>query len=406
MTTAGTRLLFDLRDPALQDDRYGYYRRVREREPVHRSPLGYWVVTGYDECDAVLRSPGVSTDFTDDPQWARVRGGPDSPVVASARRWMLTRGGGDHRRLRRMVSRALSPAAMARLRPRIRALVNEMIDEMGEGEADLIAGLALPLPVVVVCELVGIPLADADRCRQWTNTIADVVDPMVTPRMRRRMNEAVPEFSAYIAERLAERRAEPRDDLLSILLEPDAKGDRLSDEDIAAQILVLFNAGHETSVNVIGNGMVSLLQNPDQLRLLREQPELIERAFDELSRHNSAVQIMARQTIAPVEVGDVTIPAGASVFIVLGAAHHDPRRYPDPERLDVTRTGTSPLIFGSGPHYCIAATLGKMEVVIAFEELLRRYSSIELATTELPWYSHFTFLLGLRSLPLRLTYAD
>ncbi len=405
MTSAGTRLLFDLRDPALQDDRYGYYQRVRELEPVHQSPLGYWVLTRYEDCDTLLRSPGASTDYTDDPQWTRVRGGPDSPVVRSARRWMLTRSGGDHRRLRRMVSRALAPRAMARLKPRIRVMVNEMIDAMGEGEADLISGLALPLPVAVVCELVGIPLEDADQCRQWTNTIADVVDPLVTQRMRRQMNQAVPEFSGYIAARLDERRTEPRDDLLSTLLEPDANGDRLSDEDIAAQILVMFNAGHETSVNVIGNGMVSLLQHPEQLRRLRDDPELIAGSFDELSRYNSAVQIMARRTTAPVELRDATIPAGATVFIVLGAAHHDPEMYPDPERFDVTRTGTAPLIFGSGPHYCIAATLGRMEVVIAIEELLRRYSTIELASTELPWESHFNFLLGLRSLPLRLTYA-
>ncbi|MEU4626379.1 cytochrome P450 [Actinoplanes sp. NPDC023801] len=403
--TSGTRLLFDLRDPELHEDRYGYYKRVRDIEPVHQSPLGYWVITRYEDCDTLLRAPGVSTDYTDNPHWARVRGGPDSPVVRSARRWMLTRAGADHRRLRRMVSRALTPAAMARLRPRIRTLVNEMIDAMGEGEADLISGLALPLPVVVVCELVGIPPEDADRCRKWTNTIADVVDPLVTPRMRRQMNEAVPEFSAYIAGLLAQRRAEPRDDLMSILLEPDAKGDRLSDEDIAAQILVLFNAGHETSVNVIGNGMVSLLENPAQLALLRANPELVESSFDELSRYNSAVQILARHTTAPVQLRDTTIPAGATVFIVLGAAHHDPEKYPDPERFDVTRTGTAPLIFGSGPHYCIAATLGRMEVVIAIEELLRRYSDIELAATDLSWYSHFTFLLGLRELPLRLTYA-
>jgi cytochrome P450 len=404
MTTFGTKLLFDLQDPLLQSDRYEYYRRARETDPIHHSPLGYWVLTRFDDCDAFLRAPGVSANFTGDPEWARVRGGPNSPIVRSARRWMLTNDGAVHRRLRRLVARALTPAAVERLKPRITAMIDGMIDAMGEGEVDLISGIALPLPVYVVCELLGIPIEDADRCRRWTNTIADVVDPLVTPQMRVRMNRAEPEFRAYIGERLRERRANPRDDVLSMLLEPDADGERLSEEDIVAQVLLLFNAGHETSVNVVGNGMLALLEHPEQLRLLRQRPELIDPSFEELARFNSAVQILARRTTTAVTLGDTTIPADSAVLVVLGAGHRDPKRYPDPDRFDITRPVTKSLAFGSGPHYCIAATLGRLEVVMAFQQLLQRYRSIELASTDLEWFSHFTFLLGLKRLPLRLTF--
>lgn len=406
MTTATPRVLFDLRDPMLHSDRYGYYERLRELEPIHHSPHGFWVITRYDDADLVLRAPGVSSrGFIDDPEWARPRGGPNSPVVRSARRWMLLKDGAEHRRLRRLVARALTPQAVNRMKPRIAEMINEMIDAMGEGEVDLISGLALPLPVAVVCELLGIPIEDADMVREWTNTVADAVDPIVTPQMRVRMNRAEPDFRAYILDQLAQRRANPRDDMLTMLLQPEADGDRLSDEDIVAQVLLLFNAGHETSVNVIGNGMHSLLNHPDQLQLLRDRPELIDHSFEELARYDSALQILARRLTQDVDVRGITIPAGATVFIVLGAAHRDPARYPDPDRFDVTREGPKSLVFAAGPHYCIAAMLGKIEVVMTFEELLRRYEHIELATTELEWYSHFNYLLGLRKLPLRVTFA-
>lgn len=404
MTTLPTRPTFDLHDPRLQSDRYNYYRELRETDPIHLSPDGYWVLTRYDDCDAFLRAPGVSANFSEDPQWMRARGGPNSPVVTSYKRWVLTRDGADHRHIRRLLSRALTPRAVERIRPRIVEMVNALIDDMGEGEADLISQLALPLPVQVICELLGIPQEDADQCRKWTNTIADVVDPVVTPRMRVRMNRADGEFTAYLLEKLEERRAHPRDDMLSMLLEEDADGERLSDEEIVAQVLVMYNAGHETSVNVIGNGMVALLQHPDQLALARNDLNVLDAGFEELARYNPAAQIQARRATQDVTLGDTTIPAGSVVMVVMGAAHRDPAKYPDPDRLDLTR-GTKSLAFGSGPHYCIAATLGRLEVVIAFQELLRRYEKIELASSELEWFAHFQFLLGLRQLPLRLTYA-
>ncbi|GAA2552822.1 cytochrome P450 [Winogradskya consettensis] len=399
-----TRHSFDLRDPRLQNDRYNYYREFRENDPIHYSSHGYWVLTRYDDCDTFLRAPGVTANFTHEEDWVRARGGPNSPVVRSNRRWSFSRDGAEHRQIRRLLSRGLSPSAIDRMRPRIVQMVNDMIDAMGEGEADLISGLALPLPVAVVGELLGIPPEDAVRCRQWTNTIADVVDPVVTPQMRVRMNRAATEFEAYVMEQLAERRKNPRDDMLSMLAEPDANGEQMSDEDIVAQVLVMYNAGHETSVNVIGNGMLALLRNPEQMELVRREPERLDSGFEELARYDTALQIQARRTTLDVPLGDKVIPAGQIVMVVMGAAHRDPAHYPDPDRFDLTRT-TKSLAFGSGPHYCIAATLGRLEVVLTFREMMRRYSTIELASDDLEWYSHFRFLLGLRQLPLRLGYA-
>lgn len=184
----------------------------------------------------------------------------------------------------------------------------------------------------------------------------------------------------------------------------DDNGEGLDDEDVIAQVLLLFNAGHETTVNVIGNAVHSLLTHPDQLRILREHPELVEPAFEELARYNATVQIIARQLSGDLVLDGTVIPAGSSVLGITGSAHRDPARFEDPDRLDVRRTGVRSLAFGSGPHACIAAMLGKAEVSIALTELLRRYETIELATDDLRWRTRFSFVLGLKSLPLRVTY--
>lgn len=398
------RGLFDLTDPALMNDRYNYYRRLRETAPIHHSPHGFWTLARYADVDAFLRAPQTSAATPTDPLFAALRGGRDAPAMRSMQRWMVVKDGTEHRRLRRLVARALTPNAVERLRPEIHRIVTGLIDDMGEGEIDLIGGLATPLPIAVVCGLLGIPIEDARRCLEWTNAIANIVDPLITPRMRIEMNRAEPQFAAYVREQMELRRSHPRDDVLSLLMRKDADGDGLSDEDVIAQVLLLFNAGHETTVNVIGNALHALLTHPDQLRILRENPELIEPAFEELARYNATVQIIARQLSGDLVLDGTVIPAGSSVLGITGSAHRDPARFDDPDRLDVRRTGVRSLAFGSGPHACIAAMLGKAEVSIALTELLRRYETIELATDDLPWHTRFSFVLGLRSLPLRVSY--
>ncbi|WP_326695903.1 cytochrome P450 [Streptomyces sp. NBC_01754] len=377
---------------------------MRETEPVHHSPLGFWTLARYADVEAFLRAPQTSSAAPEDPMYMALRGGREAPAMRSMRRWMSVKGGEEHRRLRRLVARALTPNAVERLRPEIHRIVTSLIDEMGEGEIDLISQFATPVPIAVICGLLGIPVEDAWRCLEWTNAIANVIDPLITPQMRIAMNKAEPQFSAYIREQMELRRSRPGDDVLTMLMQKDANGDGLSDEDVIAQVLLLFNAGHETTLNVIGNAVHALLTHPGQLRILREHPELIEPSFEELVRFNAPVQIISRQLTGDLVVDGTVIPAGSAVLGIAGSAHRDPARFEDPDRLDVRRTGVRSLAFGSGPHACVAAMLGKAEVSIALTELLRRYETIEFATDDLQWHTRFSFVLGLTKLPLRVTF--
>jgi cytochrome P450 len=394
-----TELLFDPRDPGMLADPYPYYHRLREADPIHRSPFGYWVLSRHRDVDALLKDARPCSDFPHDEAWARHRGGPDSPIVRSTMLWMMMQDGDAHRRLRTFTGQVFTARAVQRLRPRIAAVIDGLIEEIGEGRVDLVRDLALPLPIMVIGELLGIPRADRAQCRAWTDRIGRVIDPIVTPDLRAAMNQATSEFSEYLAEQVRARRANPGQDLLSSLVTMDDSGGRLTDDEVIANVLLLFNAGHETTVNLIGNGMLALLQHPAQLALLRENPDLMSQAVEEMSRYDSPVQMAARIMTEDVPLGGTTIPADAKVMMIYGAANRDPARYPDPDRLDIRRTGVKSLAFGGGPHFCIGAPLARLEVAMVFTALLERYRSIELATGELSWRANFN-LRGLNELPL------
>jgi hypothetical protein len=394
-------VLFDPRDPAVRTDPYPIYRRLRETEPIHHSPFGYWVLSRYDDVSAVLRAPGVSSEFYRNDTWARRRGGLDSPLVSSVRDWMLMLDGPAHRRIRGVISKVFTRDAVQRLRPRVVAEAGRLLDAVGEGETDLIDSVALPLPVTVTCELLGLPTGNRDECRRWTEQISRVIDPSITVEDVGEMNRAETEFREFVSGELNRRRSAPREDILSLLVHADADGVRLTDHEIIANVLFLFVAGHETTVNLIGNGLLALLRDADQLRLLRTHPDLIPGAVDEITRYDPPVQIVSRLLDEPVPLADVELPAGAKVMLLLGAASRDPARYADPERLDVTRAAIKTLAFSGGPHYCLGAALGKMETAVVLGELLRSYAKIELAGEELRWRPNVSFR-GLARLPLRL----
>lgn len=394
-------VIFDPRDPSVRTDPYPIYRRLREADPVHRSNFGYWVLSRYADVDAVLRAPEASSEFYRNTTWANRRGGPESPLVQSVRNWMLMLDGPAHRRIRSVISKVFTRAAVERSRPRIAAETDRLLDAVGEGDTDLIQSLALPLPVTVTCELLGLPTQDRDQCRHWTEHISRVIDPSITDEDTADMNAAEVEFREYVSGHIAARRATPRDDILSLLVHADVDGDRLTDAEIIANIQFLFVAGHETTVNLIGNGLLALLRHPEQLRILRDHPKLIANSVDEISRYDPPVQIVSRILTGSVEIADATLPEGAKVMLLFGAAGRDPERYPDPDRLDVTRTGTKTPAFSGGPHYCLGAGLGKLETSIVLAELLRRYSKIELTTEDLVWRPNVSFR-GLQALPLRL----
>ncbi|KIF73783.1 hypothetical protein QR77_06880 [Streptomyces sp. 150FB] len=392
MDAAKPEILYNPRDPKMRNDPYPFYARLRETEPVHRTPFGFWVVSGYDEAAQLLRDPRLTSEFHRDAKWAEHRGGWNSPVVDDTRMWMLMLDGASHRRIRGLVNPVFTARSVQEMRPRISRILEKVLNDMGSGEGiDLIDGLALPLPVTVICGLVGLPMEDRDQCRRWTEAIGHVVDPALDEATQQVMNSSVVEFHAYIAEHLAKRRSDPQDDILSRLMLAEVDGQRLSDDEIIANVLLLFNAGHETTVNLIGNGMLALLRHPDQLRALRENPGLIEEGVDEFVRYDAPVQLVARITTADVEVGGEIIPAGSKLMILLGAANRDPRRYAHPDTLDMTRTAIKPLAFGGGAHYCIGALLGKIEGRLVFDELLRRYRSISLTTEDVVWRPHVNF---------------
>ncbi|MEV0639938.1 cytochrome P450 [Streptomyces sp. NPDC050619] len=376
----------------MRSDPYPFYARLREAEPVHQTPFGFWVVSGYDEAAALLRDPRLTSEFHRDAKWAEHRGGWESPVVSDTRRWMLMLDGRAHRRIRTLVNPVFSAGSIQKMRPQISGILTKVLDQMGAGEGiDLIDSLALPLPVTVICGLVGLPVEDRDQCRKWTEAIGHVVDPALDEVTEKAMNQSVLEFRSYIAEHLAKRRTDPQDDILTRLMLAEVDGERLTDDEIIGNVLLLFNAGHETTVNLIGNGMLALLRHPEQLQTLRNNPDLIEEGVDEFVRYDAPVQLVARITTADVTVGQKTIPSGSKLMILLGAANRDPRRYDDPDSLDVSRTDIKPLAFGGGPHYCIGALLGKLEGRLVFRELLRRYKSVSLTTEDVVWRPHVNF---------------
>ena len=394
--------LFNPGDPGMRADPYPYYRRLRETDPVHHSPYGYWVLSRYRDVDAVSRDPRCSSDFPHDANWARHRGGPGCPVVDSAALWMMMQDGVPARRLRSLVGQVFNQRAAERLRPRVAAVIDGLLDGVGEGEIDLVREVALPLPIMVIGELLGIPAADRDQCRAWTDHLVRIIDPIITPELRTAMNEATAEFSAYLAEQVKERRAHPGTDLLSTLVTMDEADDRLTDDEIIANVLLLFNAGHETTINLIGNGMLALLRHPGELARLRRSPGLIDQAIEELARYDSPVQVAARIMTGDIPLGDTVIPAGAKVMMLYGAANRDPERYADPDRLDLGRTGVKSLAFGNGPHFCIGAPLARLELAMLFNALLGRFQSVELLTETPCWRANFN-LRGLSELTVRLS---
>ncbi|MCW3044937.1 MAG: Cytochrome [Actinobacteria bacterium] len=395
-------VFFNPLDPEAHADPYPQYRRLREHAPMLRGPLGYWVLSRYADIAAVLRDPrfGVGVDEAS-LMLATTQDGPGVATMVELSRWMLFRDPPDHTRLRGLVSKAFTPRALEAVRPRVVEIVNRLIDDVaGRDEVDLIAELALPLPVTVISELLGLPIEDQAQAREWAEAIAQVLDPIVTEEQATRADRAVKELAAYIGRVVAQRRREPGPDLLSRLIQAEDGGAHLSEAELISTVGLLFGAGHETTRNLIGNGMLALLRHPGELQRLRDDPSLIRSAVEELLRYDSPVQIAGRGARADVVVGGEHIAAGEPMMLLVGAANRDPARFPDPDRLDVRRPDVKMLSFGGGIHFCLGAMLARTEAQIAIGTLLARVPHLELATDHLEWRPHIT-LRGLSRLPVK-----
>jgi cytochrome P450 len=378
--------LFDPFAPGFADDPYPQYAVMRAQAPVYAHPFGFWLLTGYDEVSWLLRTPGLSVEdgnIAADSLLRQMRdqlyGDAESPRASAVS--MLDRDPPDHTRLRRLVSKAFTPRAIQALRPRITALVDGMLDTMAEQRrVDLVDALAFPLPFSVIAEMLGTPPTDHERIRQLSGTVVRSLEPVADPDLAAAIMAADDELIQIAAEMIAWKRANPADDLLTALIHAEDDGDVLNDDELVAQTLLLYIAGHETTVNLISGGALALLRHPGQLALLRSDPALVVNAVEELLRYDSPVQASRRITLEPVTVGGVTIPAGAFVLASLGSANRDERFWgPDAADLDLRRENARQHVsFGAGPHHCLGASLARLEASIAIEHLTARFPGLAL----------------------------
>jgi hypothetical protein len=391
---------FNPMDPDFVADPYPMYHRLRAEDPVHRSPLGFWVLTRYADVIAMLRDPRLIKEPIAAFVAARFGMAVPPPGLGLS---MLDRDPPDHTRLRGLVSKAFTPRALEALRPGIQEIVNGLLDAVERrGSMDLIEEFAYPLPVRVICEMLGVPVRDHERFKQWGLDIARGLDAIMLPpdsEVGRRSVTGRRGLADYFRELIAERRAAPREDMLSALIAAEEAGDKLNEEELLATCILLLVAGHETTVNLIGNGTLALLRHPAELRKLREHPGLIATAVEELLRFDGPVQRTARIPSEDITLGGQTIGKGEMVMPFLGAANRDAAQFPDPDRLDITRADNRHIAFGMGIHFCLGAPLARMEGQIAINTLLARLPRLALATDR-PRFRQSLTLRGLETLPV------
>jgi cytochrome P450 len=385
-------LEYDFLSPEVRGDPWPHLARLRELDPVHRDASGDLLLTRYADCQAVLGDPRFSSNPAHE---RRVAEG--SPARQAGSNLLLFLDPPDHTRLRRLVGKAFTPRVAEGLRPRIATLVDGMLDAVGgEAQFDVLQALAFPLPVIVICEMMGVPLADQASLKEWSTAAARLLDPDVEGETEERGLLAAFALASYFNELFDERRRQPRDDLVSALVAAEEEGDRLSAEELQSITVLLFVAGHETTMNLIGNGTYALLRHPDELQRLRADPTLARSAIEELLRYDGPVHATARAATQDAEVGGEQVEAGERLVVLLGAANRDPAQFPDPDRLDLGRPDNRHLTFSHGIHFCLGASLARVEGQEAIPALLRRFPDLALAAE--PTYREHLVLRGLTEL--------
>ncbi|MFK0223222.1 cytochrome P450 [Streptomyces vinaceus] len=376
-------------DPAFLADPFPLYRQLREDGPVRRvviaGALEAWLVTGYEDGLAALSDTRLSSDVRDAADTRLLEQLPGTERESMLGN-MLRSDPPDHTRLRRLVSKAFTARRVAEMRPRVQEVTDRLLDAVvADGRADLVADFALPLPVTVISELLGVPVDERHEFQRWTDRMlmrgAQPPDPAV-------VNEAWRHMRAYVTELIGAKRAEPGEDLLSALITARDEEQRLSEDELVAMVFLLLAAGYVTTVNLISGGIAMLLAHPDQLDLLRSDPALLPGAVEEFLRYDGPVSPgIARFAREDVEIAGVRIPRGGTVLIGSAVADRDPDRFPDPDRLDITRADNAHLAFGHGIHYCLGAPLARLEGQIAIGTALRRLPGLALAVepAQIPW---------------------
>jgi cytochrome P450 len=385
-TSPPAELLFNPFDPAFRADPYPFYDRLRREAPVYETPFGAVVLSRYADVSSTLRGAEFSRDIE---RSAIPR---DDPV--SLRRLERRRERGaktildldppDHTRLRRLVSKAFTPSAIERLRRGVELQVDAVLDAAAErGTIELIDDLAFPVPFQVISDLLAIPADRADEMREWSQRLTAALEPTTTLETLDDADAALELMVPYLTEIIEQRRGNLGDDVLSGLIAAEEAGDRMTTEELQGFVTLLYVAGHETTVNLIGNGMLALLRHPDQLERWRRDPSLDATAIDELLRYDGPVQQTARVPIVPVTYGEgedrVTVEPGTVVLTVLGAANHDPEMFDDPHTLQLDRPNANRHVaFAAGIHYCLGASVARLEAEVVLTRLIRRFDSIDL----------------------------
>lgn len=402
-----TTLQFNPLEPGYTEWPYDQLDRLREAGPVLPSPLGGWQLFDYDNCFRLLRESGtsVSDDNIANPTFrsdAFDRIAEEREIERFGSSSILFVDPPDHTRLRKLVARVFTPRAIERLRPDVQALVDEALAPIGPGDTfDLIARLAFPLPFQVINHMLGMPEGDTDTLRGWSHTMAGTLDPILSDEQYEAAFDASLNMRAYLGDVIAWKRENPADDLLSGLVESAEDGDALTDAELMDQLILLYIAGHETTVNLIGNGTHQLLRHPDQLARLRDDPSLTNNAVEECLRFDPPVQMTRRITMEPFEASGTTIPPGEFVMAMTASANRDPKRWgDDADQFDIGRDGANHhLAFGSGIHHCLGAALARLEGQVALGTLATRFPDLALDGDPTP--NHRIVLRGLDALPLR-----
>ena len=388
-------------------DPHALNRRLRAEGParpvVLPRGLQVWIVTRYADVRAALADNRLRKSADNIDELFRRHSTNDEAFVGGGEALtvhMLNSDPPDHERLRRLVNKAFTARRIEQLRPRIEEITASLIAGIGPAaDVDLLDAFAFPLPITVICELLGIPTEDRDDFRRWSNIlISGGVEPEV-------MRQAAIDMATYLSDLIVAKRAEPQDDMMSALVAAADDGDRLSHDELIAMAFLLLVAGHETTVNLIANGVLALIGNPDQLAALRADRSLLPGAIEEFLRFESPVKnATLRYTVEPIDIGGVTVPAHEFVVLALGSANRDPDRYGDPDHLDIKRDTAGHMAFGHGIHYCLGAPLARLEAEIAFNRLLDAYERIELTVpeSELVWRPGM-IIRGLEQFPVRLS---
>jgi len=395
----------DLSNPEVRNDPYRYYATVRDSNPVLRTPTGAWLLTRYHDVQDVLRDPRFSSDAANLNRRNRRGRRPDRGSIMrqdATTTVLLFRDPPDHTRIRSLVNQAFTPRRVEQLESQVQATVTDLLDQVAArgGTFDLLADFGFPLPVRVICDLLGVPFEDQEQFREWSPPMARLLDGNLG------LNDMVDGLAAsarliqYFNKLYDARRAEPQDDLLTALVNAEEEGEKLSGAELRVTTTFLFVAGFETTANLIGNGMLALLRNPEQLELLRSDPSLAKNAIEELLRFDSPIHVTVRIPTERVEISGTAIPPGESVVCALGAANRDPEVFADPDRLDITRANANRhLAFSQGGHYCLGAALARSEGAAAFSQLVQRFPRLRLVTDE-PEYRETQVVRGLRELLL------